>query len=132
MRVDIRLKELPPRPDTHSKIGMPRRTRPQTSTASSRKGMQVCPSCDSRLVQPSRWFERNDGQWYVELRCPECEWLGHGTYSQREVDRYDQELDEGSRQLLEDLRSLVRNNMEEEANRFAAALAADRILPEDF
>jgi hypothetical protein len=132
IETNIRLKEPGPRPDTHSKIGMSRRTRSQTAKADSGKGLHVCPSCGSPLVQPSHWFERGDGHWHVELRCPECEWRGHGTYSQREVDRYDEELDEGSQQLLEELRSLVRDNMEEEANRFAVALADDRILPEDF
>ena len=38
----------------------------------------------------------------------------------------------GSQELIEDLRALIRANMEDEAERFAAALATDSILPEDF
>lgn len=47
-------------------------------------------------------------------------------------DRYDVELDRGGQELIEDLQGLTRANMEEEADRFAAALASDSILPEDF
>jgi hypothetical protein len=34
--------------------------------------------------------------------------------------------------MIEDLRKLTRANMEEEADRLAAALATDSVLPEDF
>jgi hypothetical protein len=94
--------------------------------------MHACPSCDSVLVQPNKWHELGDGAWSVELRCPECEWWARNSYSQSEVDRYDEELDRGGQELIEDLRALTRANMEEEADRFAAALAMDSILPEDF
>jgi RNase P subunit RPR2 len=94
--------------------------------------MHSCPGCSSKLVQPVQWFEQGDGNWHVDLRCPECGWLGRGSYSQPEVDRYDQELDHGAQELIEDLRALTRANMEEEIESFTAALSADRILPEDF
>lgn len=93
--------------------------------------MHCCPSCDSILVQPANWNEQ-DGHWNVELRCPECEWWGLDSYSQDEVDRYEQELDRSGQTLIEDLCALTRANMKEEADRFAAALATDNILPEDF
>ena len=95
-------------------------------------GMHACPSCDSKLVQPVQWFEQGEGRWHVDLRCPECEWLGRGAYSQAEVDRFDEELDRGAQEMVEDLRSLTRSNMEDEADRFAGALASNSILPEDF
>ena len=95
-------------------------------------GMHCCPNCDSILVQPISWQEQGDGQWNVELRCPECECWGRDSYSQDEVDRYDEKLDRGGQELLEDLRALTRANMEEEADRFSTALATDSILPEDF
>jgi hypothetical protein len=94
--------------------------------------MHGCPNCDSILVQPVSWHEQGDGHWNVELRCPECDWGGRDNYSQTEVDRYDEELDRGGQELFEDLRALTRANMEEEADRFVAALATDCILPEDF
>jgi RNase P subunit RPR2 len=94
--------------------------------------MHACPTCSSSLVQPVNWHEQRGGNWNVELRCPECEWCGRDTYSQNEVDSYDEELDRGGQELIEDLRALTRANMEEEADRFAAALACNSILPEDF
>jgi RNase P subunit RPR2 len=116
-------------------MGVPKRTKtqsPPAKPAKSAEGMHSCPSCDSILVQPVNWHEQGDGGWNVELRCPECEWWGRESYSQSEVDTYDEELDRGGQELIEDLRSLTRANMEDEAERFAMALASDSILPEDF
>ena len=120
-------------------MGVPRRTKtePEANLATrtggkSAEGMHACPSCTSSLVQPANWHEQGDGHWSVELRCPECEWWGRDSYSQTEVDTFDEELDRGGQELIEDLRALTRANMEEETERFAAALASDSILPEDF
>lgn len=122
-------------PDRTPTMGVPRRTKTETRVETGRKsaeGMHSCPSCSSVLVQPVNWHEQGDGYWHVELRCPECEWWGRESYSQSEVDTYDEELDRGGQELIEDLRALTRANMEEEADKFAMALASDCILPEDF
>jgi hypothetical protein len=95
-------------------------------------GMHCCPNCDSILVQPVDWHEEDDGHWNVERRCPECEWWGRDSYSQHEVDRYEEEISRGDQALIDDLRAITRANMEEEANRLAALLATGSILPEDF
>jgi hypothetical protein len=116
-------------------MGVPKRTKTQPEIDTQHKsaeGMHACPSCSSILVQPVSWHEQGDGAWNVELRCPECEWWGRDNYSRAEVDRYGEELDRGDQELIEGLRALVRANMKEEADRFAAALATDSILPEDF
>jgi hypothetical protein len=113
-------------------MGVPKRTKTKPQTKRSRDGMHDCPECSSVLVQPVDWHEQGDGYWNVELRCPECEWWGTDSYSQDEVDSYDEELDRGGQELIEDLRALTRANMEEEADRLAAALANDSVLPEDF
>ncbi len=109
-----------------------RTTKVVTEEARSDEGMHSCPKCSSVFVQPANWFEQGDGRWHVELRCPECEWWGRSSYSQPEVDRFDEELDRGGQELIEDLRSLTRANMEDEADRLAQALATNSILPEDF
>ena len=117
------------------RMGLPKRTRTQIPVDTEHKsaeGMHACPECSSILVQPVNWHEQGDGAWNVELRCPECEWWGQASYTQSEVDYYDEELDRGGQELIEDLRSLTRANMEDEAERFAMALASDSILPEDF
>jgi RNase P subunit RPR2 len=102
------------------------------SKKQSADGMHCCPNCDSTLVQPVNEHWRGDGHWNVELHCPECEWWAQGSYSQDEIDRYALELDRGDQELIRDLRALIRASMREEADRFAAALATDSILPEDF
>lgn len=119
-------------PDMSHKMGVPKRTKIKPRTERSRTGMHACPDCESELVQPVNWHEQGDGHWHVELRCPECEWWGRDSYSQSEVDTYDEELDRGGQELIEDLRTITQANMEEEAERFALALASDSILPEDF
>jgi hypothetical protein len=118
--------------DMSSTMGVPKRTKAKPRTKRSSEGMHSCPECTSILVQPINWHEQGEGYWNVELRCPECEWWGRESFSQDEVDAYDEELDRGGQELIEDLRALTRANMEEEADRFALALANDRILPEDF
>ena len=114
------------------RMGIPRRTTEVTDSARSAEGMHVCPSCSSKLVQPVEWFEQGGSQWHVELRCPECDWWGRNSFSQSEVDRFDEELDNGAQELVEDLRALTRSNMEQEIDSFSEALAADLVLPEDF
>ena len=114
-------------------MGIPKRnTNTVDESTRSHEGMHVCPQCSSGLVQPVQWFEQGEASWHVDLRCPECEWWGRGAYSQPEVDRFDEELDRGAQELIEDLRALTRSNMEDEAAAFATALATDSILPEDF
>jgi hypothetical protein len=113
-------------------MAVPKRTKTRTRTLKHSEGMHVCPECSSVLVQPVNWFEQAEGQWSVELRCPECDWWGRDSFSQSDVDTYDEELDRGGQELIEDLRALTRANMEDEADRFATALASDCILPEDF
>jgi hypothetical protein len=94
--------------------------------------LHVCPECDRDLVYPVDWEEASVSHWEVELRCPNCEWNEVGTYDQATVDRFDERLDAGTEALVKDLRRLVQANMEAEAERFAAALDANAILPEDF
>jgi hypothetical protein len=78
------------------------------------------------------WEEASMTHWEVVLRCPNCEWSETGTFDQATVDRFDEQLDLGTEALVRDLRRLVQANMEDEADRFAAALEANAILPEDF
>lgn len=96
------------------------------------EGLHVCPECDSQLVQPVQWGETSAGLWELTLQCPNCEWLTEGVFDQDQVDLFEEQLDEGLANMLGDLRRLTQANMAEEIDRFAAALSADLILPEDF
>jgi hypothetical protein len=94
--------------------------------------LHVCPECEQPLVYPVEWEEHDDTHWEVVLRCPNCEWNTVGIYAQDTVDRFDEELDRGTEALVRDLKRQTRANMEDEVERFARALAAGAILPEDF
>lgn len=107
---------------------------PRRAPAPARRegALHVCPCCDSELVFPTDWAPADSGNWAVELRCPDCEWLGGGVFAQLVVDRFDEALDEGTQQLLTDLQLLSRANMEEQVENFVAALWAGDIQPVDF
>jgi len=94
--------------------------------------LHICPACDSTLVYPVHWSEADELNWEVALRCPDCEWSETGTFDQDTVERFDEELDRGTDELVDDLKRLIYANMEEEIDRFCEALGNDHVLPEDF
>jgi hypothetical protein len=94
--------------------------------------LHVCGSCSSELVYPVDWEEAGSVHWQVTLRCPNCEWVGTGVFEQQVVERFDEQLDRGTEQLVRDLKRMVQANMEEQIDRFVDALRAGLILPEDF
>jgi hypothetical protein len=94
--------------------------------------LHECSGCDSDLVYPVDWIEAGPERWTVSLRCPNCEKLTSGTYDQDAVDAFDAQLDNGVEALVRDLTELARANMAEDVERFAAAIRAGAILPEDF
>lgn len=102
------------------------------ATAPETGELHVCRQCGSQLVHPTCWTEAGQGSWQVTLRCPECETLREGVFTQGAVDAFDEELDSGTEAVAADLRRLTHANMSAEGERFFAALAADAILPEDF
>ncbi len=105
---------------------------PQPAAAQTTEALHLCPECRSELVHPVQWEEADPSTWSVVLRCPNCEAQREGVFEQEAVDALDQELDRGTDALARDYRRLLRANMAEEVDRFAAALRADAILPEDF
>lgn len=94
--------------------------------------LHVCGGCSAELVYPVTWQEFGPTHWEVSLRCPNCEWTGTGVYDQTLVERFDEELDRGTEALVRDLKRLMQANMEDDVERFVAALEDDQILPEDF
>ena len=95
-------------------------------------GLHVCPQCDCELVQPVAWTDAGGENWELTLRCPNCMWEGEGVYHQREIERFEEKLDEGVDAILRDLQRLTHANMADQVDRFADALRSDLILPEDF
>jgi hypothetical protein len=102
------------------------------SAEAAERRLHVCGRCDSGFVYPVDWEEAGKTHWEVALRCPECEWQDTGVFDQAAVDRFDEELDRGTRALVRDLKSLMHANMEDEVERFVAALHAGHIEPGDF
>ena len=94
--------------------------------------LHVCIECASDLVYPVQWEESGTDNWSVLLHCPNCDVYREGVFSQDTVEVFDEELDRGADLLAGDYRRLMRANMAEEIERFAGALAAGAILPEDF
>lgn len=94
--------------------------------------LHVCPECASELVYPVAWDEADASRWEVSLRCPNCEWFVTDTYEEDAIQAFDEILDRGTEALVSDLRQLTRANMEDDVERFVAALNAEYVLPEDF
>lgn len=94
--------------------------------------LHICRNCGSDLVYPVEWDEATGTSWEVSLRCPNCEWTGAGIFEQDVTDRFDEELNRGTASLVRDLRRLIHKNMEEDIERFVAALHDGHIVPEDF
>ena len=105
-------------------------SRTQTRKAT---GLHVCPECGFGLVQPICWEQAGDrGHWRLWRRCPNCEWCGDAVFGEREIEAYDEELDNGTEALSKTLRALEHENMECMAASFATALADDLITADDF
>ena len=79
-----------------------------------------------------RLGDTDDGRTCSTLRCPNCEWTEIGTYEWDTVRRLDERLDRGERALMADLAALSRANVEEDFERFIAALRDDHVWPMDF
>jgi hypothetical protein len=94
-------------------------------------GAHVCRCCTLPLVQPQE-AERTGRGWLVQLYCPSCGWSGEALLDQGQLDALDEAVDAGFALLAAALAQLTRANMQEHAERFTAALAADAVLPEDF
>ena len=105
---------------------------PALPVAEAVQDLHVCVECDSELVYPVQWEEAGPENWSVLLHCPNCECFREGVFSQDNVELFDEELDRGADALARDYKRLMRANMADEIERFAGALEAGAILPEDF
>lgn len=91
-----------------------------------------CRQCGSGLVYPFDWDDTDQRAYVLALRCPNCEWTEMGTYDWDTVRRLDERLEQGERALIADLHALTRANVEEDFDRFIAALRAGHVWPMDF
>lgn len=100
--------------------------------AEAHQELHLCLECASDLVYPVQWEESGAENWSVLLHCPNCDLYREGIFSQDTVELFDEELDRGADALARDYKRLMRANMAEEIERFAGAITAGAILPEDF
>ncbi|MDQ6915142.1 MAG: hypothetical protein M3155_04945 [Actinomycetota bacterium] len=92
----------------------------------------ACPECGSRLLQLLDAEPCPPGGWNALLECPECWAVADRHLADHVIEEFDRCFDDGIRTLVEELRRMTAEHMREEVQRFAAALHADAILPEDF
>lgn len=105
----------------------------QPVNAEPQYGLHVCPSCAGAFVVPGDDCEViGERLCRLDLRCVDCGWENTAIYSDAELQALDRELDRGYADLLWALEVLWIGNEEEAIERFAAALAANAIVPEDF
>jgi hypothetical protein len=103
-----------------------------TAPVEPQQDLHMCVECESELVYPVEWEEAGPENWSVVLHCPNCDVSREGVFTQDNVELFDEELDRGADVLARDYKRLVRANMADEIERFAGALQAGAILPEDF
>jgi hypothetical protein len=94
--------------------------------------IEVCGGCGGDRVHPTEWDEVEEMRWQLALRCPDCEWRHSDTYEAHEVERFDDVLNDATDRMIEELDRITRENMNEAADRFRAALDSDGIMPFDF
>ncbi|HXP38089.1 MAG TPA: hypothetical protein VN817_10015 [Solirubrobacteraceae bacterium] len=100
--------------------------------ATAAKLLHICVSCASPLVYPLRWTEHDERRWLMMLRCPECEAVTEGLFTDQAVHRLAAELDRGEAALLDSLERVTHEHMTEALDLLQYALEADLILPSDF
>jgi hypothetical protein len=94
--------------------------------------VHVCPVCHGDLVHPVDWQRTGEATWRLRLRCPECETLREVVMGRAEVEQLNRELYHGTQELAREAQRVSRQNFEDEARHFVAALRRGDIEPIDF
>jgi hypothetical protein len=94
--------------------------------------LEHCPDCEWDMVQPANYEPLWGDRWLIARACPNCGWEHEGVFPHAALRQFEEHLDSVDDQLWEDLVRIQRERIDEEVARFAGALAADAILPEDF
>ena len=98
-----------------------------------RRDLHICEACRMPFVVPVSILDvHEDGRYVVELSCANCEASSLCTHDEASLEALDHELDRGLMRIQDALDALVLADELERIDRFAAALHADLILPEDF
>jgi hypothetical protein len=98
------------------------------------KDLHVCGSCRRPFVVPDAVVPTpGDGtDVVVELRCTNCGWMHVGAFPPSAVEALDRAMDLTEREIRNALEICELTDTLDRIDRFARALHADLITPEDF
>jgi hypothetical protein len=94
--------------------------------------LHICAECGADVVNPAHAETLDEQYWTMLLRCGACGATVRGVVSNEAAQCYDRELNRGYGQIARALKLIEREDMEEWAGTFAAALGRDLIAAEDF
>lgn len=96
-------------------------------------GLHVCPDCRLPFVVPGQIREVvGTDRVRLDLGCTNCGWTTTAVHDDSELTALDLQLDRSYADLLWTLEVVWIANEEAAIDRFAEALQADALLPEDF
>lgn len=91
-----------------------------------------CPCCDGELMCPRDWGTVDDSQWWVRLRCGDCEVWMEIVITNEQASFLDCALDRQLAQMKRTADLLDAERMAGEADAFTRALQRDLIVAADF
>jgi hypothetical protein len=94
--------------------------------------LHICVECGADVVNPAHAEPLDEERWTMLLRCGACGTTVHRIVSKEAARRYDHELNRGFHAIGRALEQIERDDMEEWADTFRAALGRDLIDAEDF
>jgi hypothetical protein len=96
-------------------------------------GLHVCPACEKPFVVPGEVHEVVGAERVrLELGCTNCGWTTIAVHADQELTALEVQLDRTFADLLWTLEVVWTANEDAAISRFAGALDAGAILPEDF
>lgn len=96
-------------------------------------GLHVCPECRGSFVMPGAVHAVLDtAHIRLDLACVNCGWATIAVHAEPELQALEAAMDRSFADLLWTHELVWTANEQVAIERFAAALAADAILPEDF
>jgi hypothetical protein len=97
------------------------------------RDLRLCPACRRPFVAPRKVLaSHGDDNHVVELSCANCGWWAIQLHGRVRLSALDAALDRDSAQIEAAAEALAMSVELERIDRFADALAAGYILPEDF
>jgi hypothetical protein len=97
------------------------------------RDLRLCPTCRRLFVAPRGVLaSHDDGNHVVELACANCGWSAVQLHAGARLGVLERALDRDSAQIEAAAEALAMTVELDRIDRFAEALHADHILPEDF